>query len=292
MIEYDYPLFRPPSEANNIIIQVTLGCSYNNCSFCSMYKIKNYEVRKLEDVCKEIDTLVKVYPDAHKIFLADGDALSLSTNHLLKLLKYLQIAFVKLKRVSLYASAQNILSKSQKELELLRENKLNLIYYGIETGSDLILKKITKGVGQEDIIKSLNLASDSGIKISATVILGIGGKKYSKEHIEQTAKIINETRVNYLSTLQLGLEEDVKENFYKKFNDFTPLNDFKIFEEQKRFLELVNSTNKIIFRSNHASNSLHLAGVLPKDKDRLIQELNLALDIGESALVPKYFRGY
>ena len=214
MIDYDYPLFRPPAEANNIIIQVTLGCSYNNCSFCSMYKTKKYEVRKLEDVYKEIDTIARAYPATTKVFLADGDALALPSEHLLTLLKYLQKAFVKLRRVSLYASAQNILSKSQEELELLQKNRLTLIYYGIETGSNLILKKITKGVGQSDIIESLNLASSTGIKISATVILGIGGELYSNEHIEQTAKIINATRVNYLSTLQLGLEEDAKDNFY------------------------------------------------------------------------------
>ncbi len=246
MIEYNYPLFRPPAEANNIIIQVTLGCSYNNCSFCSMYKTKKYEVRKLEDVYKDIDAVARVYPDTRKIFLADGDALALSSEHLLSILKQLKKVLPKLNRVSLYSSAQNLLSKTQEELELLKENGLNLIYYGVETGSNLILKKITKGVEQEDIIESLRLASDAGIKISATVILGIGGKTYSSLHIQETAKIINSVRVNYLSTLQLGLEEDAKENFYKYFNDFTPLDDFEILQEQKHFIELLNPTNKII----------------------------------------------
>ncbi|MEN8303808.1 MAG: radical SAM protein [Campylobacterota bacterium] len=292
MIEYDYPLFRPPAEADNLIIQVTLGCSYNNCSFCSMYKTKNYEVRKLEDVYKDIDVVAVVYQDTHKIFLADGDALSLPSEHLLTILKYLQNSFPKLRRVSLYASSQNILSKTQEELKILYENKLNLIYYGIETGSDLILKNITKGVNQHEIIDSLNRASDSGMKISATVILGIGGEKYSKEHIEETAKIINATRVNYLSTLQLGLEEDAKENFHKHFNDFMALDDFQVLQEQKRFLELLHPTNKIIFRSNHASNALHLSGTLPRDKDRLVKKLDHALEIGEDAFIPSLFRGF
>jgi radical SAM superfamily enzyme YgiQ (UPF0313 family) len=292
MTEYDYPLFRPPAEAQNIIIQVTLGCSYNNCSFCSMYKTKNYEVRKLEDVFADIDTVVAVFPDTRKIFLADGDALALETEHLLTLLKYLQKSFPKLNRVSLYASTQNILAKSQEELELLKQNKLNLIYYGIESGSDVVLKKITKGVNQSDIIKSLNLASDSGIKISATVILGIGGKEYSSLHVEETAKIINTTKVNYLSTLQLGLEDDAKDNFYKYFSDFKPIDDLQILQEQKRFLELLSPTCRVIFRSNHASNALHLAGTLPKDKERLVEELKQALEVGNSALVPEYFRGF
>jgi len=292
MIEYDYPLFRPPAEADNLIIQATLGCSYNNCSFCSMYKTKSYEVRKLDDVYNDINAVAKAYPDTHKIFLADGDALALSSEHLLSILKKLQSSFPKLRRVSLYASAQNVLSKSQEELKTLYENKLNLIYYGIETGSNLLLKKITKGVSQSEIIDSLNRASGSGIKVSATVILGIGGEKYSQEHIAETAEIINATRVNYLSTLQLDLEEDAKENFYKHFSDFTPLDDSQILKEQKKFLELLYPTNKIIFRSNHASNALHLSGTLPRDKDRLMKELDYALEVGEGAFVPSAFRGF
>ena len=292
MIDYDYPLFRPPAEANNIIIQVTLGCSYNSCSFCSMYKTKSYQKRELTDIYQDIDIVAKSYPETHKVFLADGDALSLPTEYLLHILKYLQNTFPKLRRVSLYASAQNILNKSKEELKKLCDNKLNLIYYGIETGSDLILKKITKGVSQNEIISSLNKASETGMKISATVILGIGGERYSSEHIKETATIINSTKVNYLSTLQLGLEEDAKDNFYKHFNGFTPLDDSMILQEQKSFLELLNPTNKIIFRSNHASNALHLSGNLPKDKERLVKELDLALEIGNSAFIPNIFRGF
>jgi len=140
MIDYDYPLFRPPAEADNIIVQVTLGCSYNNCSFCSMYKTKKYQEKTLEIIYEDIDKLCLSYPLAHKIFLADGDALALSTNKLVKILEYLQSSFPRLRRVSTYASAQNLLEKSQEDLELLQKNKLNLIYYGIETGSNTVLK--------------------------------------------------------------------------------------------------------------------------------------------------------
>ncbi len=257
-----------------------------------MYTSKNYQVRDIEDIYKEIDELSSAYPQSRKIFLADGDALSLDTSYLLALLKYLKRSFVKLRRVSLYASAQNILNKSSEDLELLYANGLNLIYYGVESGSDVVLKKITKGVNQSEIIESLNKASDAGIKISATVILGIGGSKYSEVHIRDSAKIINETRVTYLSTLQLGLEEESKEKFYKNFSDFTMLDDHEILHEQKRFIALLNPSHKIIFRSNHASNALHLAGTLPRDKGRLVQELDLALNMGESAFVPKVFRGF
>jgi radical SAM superfamily enzyme YgiQ (UPF0313 family) len=292
MIDYSFPLYRPPAEANNIIIQATYGCSHNNCTFCSMYKSKKYQVRKIEDIFKEIDTLANMYPDANKVFLADGDALSLPTGYLVEVLQYLKSSFLKLGRVSVYATAQNVLEKSDQELQLLRENYLNLIYYGIETGNDELLKKINKGVTASQIIESLNKASRANIKISATVILGIGGEAYTYEHIKDTAAIINNTTVNYLSTLQLGLEEDVRERFLKHFDNFKILNDYQVLDEQKRFLELLNPINKVIFRSNHASNAFHLAGTLPKDTMRLLQELGLALAIGERALVPNRFRGF
>lgn len=257
-----------------------------------MYKTKSYEVRDLEDIFKDIDILANNYPKANRIFLADGDAFSLASEHLLILLDYLQKSFPRLSRVSTYASTQNILGKSKKELELLCKYKLNLFYYGIETGSDILLKKITKGVNQEDIITSLNHATEAGVKVSATVILGIGGEKYSTLHIEETAKVINTTKVTYLSTLQLGLEDDAKENFYRHFDDFTMLDDEQILNEQKGFLELLEPSNKVIFRSNHASNALHLSGTLPKDRERLVQELEMALHVGKAAFVPKVFRGF
>ena len=291
-LNYDYPLFRPPAEANNIILQITLGCSYNACSFCSMYKDKKYKVQDINSIYEDINMLSTSYPNATKIFLADGDALAVESEFLLLILRYLNKKFLKLRRVSLYASAQNILSKSDKELNLLYENNLKLIYFGIESGNDTVLKKITKGVTQSEIITSLNIASKAKIKISATVILGIGGKAYSYDHIKDTAYIVNNTTINYLSTLQLGLEDDVVDKFHSHFKDYIALDDFEILDEQKRFIELLNPTNKVIFRSNHASNALHLSGTLPKDKNRLLEELNIAHSIGENALIPPLNRGF
>ena len=289
---YDYPLYRPPAEANNIIIQATYGCSYNNCSFCSMYVDKKFKVRELKDIYKEIDVLALNYPDATKVFLADGDALSLDTQYLVKILKYLSKSFLRLRRVSLYASTQNILNKTQDELELLQENNLKLIYFGIESGNNTILNKITKGVTQKEMIDSLKKVSNANIKISATVILGIGGSTYSKEHIKDTAYLVNNTTINYLSTLQLGLDDDIKDRFYKNFNDFKLMDDGEIMCEQKSFMELLNPINKVIFRSNHASNAFHLSGTLPKDKQKLLDDINYALGIGEDAFVPKDYRGF
>jgi len=293
MLNYDYPLYRPPAEADNVILQATYGCSYNNCSFCSMYKSKSYTVRPIKELFAEIDTLAAIEPDARKVFLADGDALALPTEYLLELLIYLEKAFTKLSRVSLYATAQNLLEKSLDELKRLQEHKLTLIYFGIETGNNLLLKKINKGVSGSDMIKALNKASQAEIKSSVTVILGIGGLQYTQEHIRDTAALINQTTVTYLSTLQLGLAEDVKERFLNHFNhQFMMLDDHQVLDEQQRFLELLNPVNKVIFRSNHASNALHLKGTLPKDRDRLLLELKIAQSIGEKALVPDAFRGF
>ena len=289
---YTYPLFRPPAEANNVIVQVTYGCSYNKCSFCSMYKDKKFETRTLEEIYNNIDILASNYPTASRVFLADGDALTLDSKTLLKILQYLNKKFLKLRRVSLYASAQNILSKSPEELQSLYANKLKLVYFGIETGDNTVLKKITKGVTKEEMIEALNKVSASGIKTSATVILGLAGKNYTKQHIKNTADIVNQTTINYLSTLQLGLEDDVIDKFYKHFDDFIPLNDLEVLDEQKRFIEQINPTNQVIFRSNHASNALHLKGTLPKDKERLLEELNIVEGLGEEALIPKYFRSF
>jgi radical SAM superfamily enzyme YgiQ (UPF0313 family) len=292
MLNYDYPLFRPPAEADNLILQVTLGCSHNNCSFCSMYKTKKYSQRSLEDIFYEIDSVSNFHIDIKKIFLADGDALSMDSSKLLKILQYLKRSFPSLRRVSCYASAQNILTKSDDELKELYENGLKLLYYGIETGDEMLLKKITKGVNRMQIIDSLNKASTAGMKISATVILGLGGKEHTKEHIKNTADIINKTSINYLSTLQLGLEDEVKKKFYSKFENFVHLDDSEILNEQKRFLEQIDTDNKIIFRSNHASNAFHLAGNLPKDKEKLLKQIKKVLAVGESIFIPKRFRGF
>ena len=249
-------------------------------------------IRSIEELAREIELLSWHYPDANKVFLADGDALSLPTEHLAKLLRLLKNAFPRLSRVSLYATAQNFLEKSIDELKELKVGGLSLAYFGIETGNDTLLEKIDKGVNASQIIEALHRAHEAGIKISSTVILGIGGLEYTHEHIRDTVKLINSAPMTYLSTLQLGLEEGIKERFCKSFNVFTPLSDLQILQEQQNLLSFIHPLQKIIFRSNHASNALHLAGTLPKDTVRMISEIDDALKIGEGAMVPGWMRGF
>ena len=292
MINYSFPLYRPPAEADNVIVQATYGCSHNGCSFCSMYKSKRYVARTLGDVCVEIDALASHDPGARRVFLADGDALSLPTGHLLELLAYLKRAFPKLGRVSSYASAQNLLEKPEAELKALREAGLTLLYYGIESGNDTVLAKINKGVTAEQMAASLQRAERAGMKLSATVILGIGGREHSEAHIRDTAALVNAVRVTYLSTLQLGLDPEIETSFLRRFGSFTMPTDAELLGEQRQFLELLRPENRVIFRSNHASNALHLAGTLPGDAPRLLSEIDAALEAGERAFVPPFFRGF
>ncbi|MFO7640416.1 MAG: radical SAM protein, partial [Candidatus Competibacteraceae bacterium] len=203
LIDYDLPLWRPPSEADSFILQVTLGCSFNRCSFCSMYRTKHYAVRPLEEVREEIRAMARADPGVRRVFLADGDALAAPTEHLLAVLDILHATFPRLERASSYALPANLLKKSVDELTRLRENGLTLLYYGIETGSVELLKRITKGATPEAMVTGLTKAKQAGLRISATMILGLGGQTYWREHIDATTDLVNRVELDYLSTLQL-----------------------------------------------------------------------------------------
>jgi len=285
------PLYRPPSEGDNLIIQVTLGCSFNQCSFCAMYRSKAYSQRPLAVVVDDIRKAAKAWPDARRVFLADGDALVLPTEHLLQILDALHRALPQLSRVSCYATPSNILNKSHEELSLLKENGLNLLYLGIESGSNMILKKITKGATQKGIAQAMEKAFQADLKVSGTVILGLGGKTHWQEHIDGTIALLNSAPITYLSTLQLHLEPNMKEEFLRKFGEpFETQDDRAILLEQQRLISGLNPPKPLIFRSNHASNALALAGNLPKDKDKLLSQLQSALD-GQAPLRPWSIRG-
>lgn len=290
-LTYDMPLYRPPSEGDNLIIQATLGCSFNQCSFCAMYRSKQYLARPLEAVTADIRQAARDWPDAQRIFLADGDALTLPTAHLLALLQELAAAFPRLARVSCYATPANLLRKSAEELTLLRQHRLSLLYVGVESGSDVMLKKITKGATARGIAEALHKAYVSDMKVSATVILGLGGAEHSEEHIAGTIALLNQAPVTYLSTLQLYLDDSIHDEFLRKFGEpFTALDDLAILQEQRQLISGLNPPQAVIFRSNHASNALALAGNLPRDKEKLLRQLDEAI-AGARPLRPLFMRG-
>ena len=289
-MNYDFPLWRPPSEGDNLIIQATLGCGFNNCTFCSMYKIKEYVERPLEAVFADIEQAARLWPEATRVFLADGDAYGLPTDVLAAICDKLRQCFPGLTRVSAYATPFNLLKKSVEEIQALKAAKLSLVYVGIESGSDLILKKIAKGTAKV-MEQGLARATQGGLKVSATVITGLGGKTHWRDHIDATADLINRVPVTYLSTLQLGLEAEVAPRFFERFGEaFQWQDDHGVLEELHRLVERLHPPSPVIFRSNHASNALPLAGTLPKDKAKVLAQIEQAMT-GERGLRPAWIRG-
>jgi hypothetical protein len=277
---YDLPLYRPPSEARSLIIQATIGCSFNRCTFCSMYKSKAFRPRPLEAVCADIASAARMRPGTQRVFLADGDALCLPTEHLAAVLDALAAAFPRLERVSLYATPIDLGRKSQAELRRLGDEGLTLAYLGVESGSAAVLARVRKGATAETIESGIARARAAGLAISATVILGLGGRTLWREHIDDTARLINRAPPDYLSTLQLRLEDGGGAEFLARFQrdgeTFLWQDDEGILAEQERLIEALDPGEPVVFRSNHASNCLPLSGTLPKDRDRLLALIALA----------------
>ncbi len=291
MLDYDQPLYRPPSEGANLIIQATIGCSFNQCTFCSMYRSKDYRARARDEVFADIAAAARERPDAHRVFIADGDAMGLPTAELLAILGRLESSFADLQRVSCYATPINLLKKTAGELAALKAAKLSLVYLGIESGSGDILKRIKKGATRQSMTRAIGRARDAGIKVSAMVILGLGGRLRWRDHIEGTAELINAAPPTFLSTLQLHLEEDAREGFMENFGGpFEFQDDAGVLAELESLVAALNPPAPVIFRSNHASNCLPLAGNLPGDRDRLLAEIRAARK-GSAALRPEALRG-
>ena len=274
MLNYDAPLYRPPSEAKSLIFQVTLGCSFNECSFCDMYRSKYYSERSWEEVKSEIDLMAKTMPETTRIFLADGDALNLSTEYMIQIVEYVYQKFPKLERVSCYAMPMNLLKKTAEELEMMNKAGLNRLYLGIETGNDIILKKVTKGATQSTMIKACNKAKDAGFTLSCMVILGLGGNKYTKENAVDTAKVINAVQPDYVGALTLYLENGIKEEFLTKFEgEFERLTDSEAIDELELLISEINVDNAIVFRANHGSNAYNIGGTFPQDKQEMLEKI-------------------
>lgn len=279
--EYDYPLYRPPSEAYSLIIQATLGCSQNKCTFCSMYKSKKFTIKPLEQIKKEIDFFRIYVKKAERIFLADGDALIMPMKILKEIFIYINEKFPEAERISLYGSPKSILLKTPEELLELKKLGLGLIYLGVESGSDKILSSVKKGVSREEIIAAGKKVKKVGIPLSVTAIAGLGGKENSIEHAVETASLISEINPDYFGVLTLMLEEGTELlEEYKKGN-FIPLSSSEILEETKLMIKNINVKEKCIFRSNHASNYVSLKGTLPYEKENILKTIDSALENNE-----------
>ncbi len=291
-IIYDYPLYRPPSEANSMIFQVTLGCSFNKCSFCNMYRTKEYSERPWEEIKAEIDMAAKFYPDTKRVFVADGDAINLPKDRIIQILQYLRLKFPELERVSCYAMPMNLLQKKDDELKEMRAAGLDMFYIGIESGNDTVLRKVTKGATYKTIVQACQKARRNGYVLSCMVILGLGGKTYTKEHIEDTARILSETAPDYVGALTLHLEEGIYEEFMTKFGEpFVPLDDSDVLDELEALVTNFSPKTPVMFRANHASNVYSIGGTLPEDRVKVLTLIK-SLKSHPEMLKPKFLRRF
>jgi len=288
---YDEPVFRPPSEAGSLIIQATLGCSWNKCAFCEMYSSKKFRARPESDVFNEIKDFASYGGDVRKVFLADGNATVLSTDRLLRIMEVINETFPKVRRISSYALPADLISKSDEELKQLFEAGLKLLYIGIESGDDELLKLINKSETAASTIEGINKAQKAGIQCSVMVLNGLGGKKYSQQHAINSAKLLNEIQPDFLSTLVLSFPYG-EEHYKTKFaGDYQSMSTGELLAELKLFLEFTD-LKSTVFRSDHASNYLILKGILGRSKQGMIEKLEAAISDPESAgLRPEYMRG-
>lgn len=281
-------VFRPPSEANSFILRLTIGCAHNRCTFCGMYKDVQFRVRPHAEIQQQIQRASTYADQIRRVFLADGNALCLKTDTLLTIMQELKHALPKLSRITCYGGPQDILRKSHEDLTALRAAGLQIIYLGIESGDDQVLADVSKGATADEMIAAGQKVLAAGIKLSTMIILGLGGKDHSKQHAINSAAVVNAINPTMLSALTLMLHEGTKMRHDADNGSFQPLSPYEIVLELNEFVSHLNVTNPCIFRANHASNLLPLAGTLPMDKDSLLKSIEAATKMLRSQTQPTY----
>lgn len=274
-MRYEEPVFRPPSEGGSYILQVSIGCSHNKCTFCSMYKTKKFRLRSMQEIKEDIAEAARCYPQLQRVFLADGDALALDQEVQLTVLEDLYAAFPRLERVGIYANPHNILEKEEAQLAELRRKGLQILYLGIESGWAKVLEDVRKGATPKEMILAGRKALEAGFLLSATVILGLAGKEGSRQHAMETARVVSAINPQYLGALTLMLNRHAPLLRKTEKGEFQPLNPREILEEQEILIAHLE-TEGCVFRSNHASNYLSLKGTLKEDREKLLQQIQMA----------------
>jgi len=287
-LKYEGRLFRPPSEAKSLIIQITIGCSHNRCTFCSMYKEKKFRIRDIEEIRNDLNECRKKYTSVGRIFLADGNGLSVSNADLELILKEINDIFPECKRVGIYGAPKDILRKTDKEISKLKELGLGIIYLGIESGSDKVLSQVKKGVTAKEMIEAGKKVVKSGIILSTMIISGLGGKALFKEHAIESAKVVSAINPNFVALLTLLVEPNTE--IYDDINSgkIKLLTAKEVLDETEIFIKNID-VDKCVFRSNHASNYISLGGELPEDKELLLDLIKEAKN-EEYDLKEEFFR--
>jgi len=289
-MKYEGMIFRPPSEAESLILQVTVGCSYNRCTFCGAYREKTFRVKSFEEIQKDIDEVSSCHLPIRRVFLADGDALIIPQKELLQILFYLRKKLKGLERIGIYANAKDILRKDVEELKALKNLGIGIIYLGLESGNPEVLKRIKKNATIEQLIHAGKRVKESGILLSVTVILGIGGVEHSQVHAKDTAKVLSEMEPDYVGALSLMIVPETpieREIDTGKLILPTP---FGLIQELETMIENSHMT-RCFFASNHASNYLPLRIQLPEEKEEALRRIREVLKRKDPALLrPEYLR--
>ncbi len=292
-IRYIEPVFRPPSEAESLILPLTDGCSWNHCTFCEMYTDpqKRFRARSEEETIETIRRCGEQFgTGVRRVFLADGDALVLPSRRLLAVLEAIRQYLPGVHRISSYCLPRNLRKKPPAELKALAAAGLSLVYVGAESGDDEVLTRINKGETFETTREALDKLADAGIHRSVMILNGLGGTARSNQHADNSARLINATQPEYLATLVVSFPKG-ETRFQEAFQGWEPLEQRQLFEEMERFLGGLE-LRRTIFRSDHASNWLSLRGTLGADKERLLQEIRLAIEAPQQAnLRPAWSRG-
>jgi len=290
-IEYRGRVYRPPSEAESLILQATLGCSYNRCTFCGMYRDKPFRVRPFEELRDEIHEARRVLGPVRKVFLADGDALVAKASFLLRILEELKAAFPGLRRVSVYASPQSIRVRTVEEMTVLREAGLTLYYLGIESGHDAVLERLRKGVDSEEMIVCGRKVHQAGVRLSTMILLGAGGRELSLAHARESARVVSAIGPRFVSTLVMTPVPETPLWDADRRGEVDRLEPLELARELRELVAGLALTGTV-FRSNHASNYLALAGTLPKDKARMLEALDRVIsDPRNAPFRPDWARG-
>ncbi|MFH1368639.1 MAG: radical SAM protein [Elusimicrobiota bacterium] len=288
---YEGTVIRPPSEADSLIFQVTLGCTDNSCIFCPAYKDKKFKIKEISDIEREMKYAAGMFPGTRKIFLADGDAIAVGQEKLVKILELAEKYFPGLTRAGIYGSIKSLENKSVEDLKELKALKLGIIYLGFETGDPDVYKFIGKYGSPQGNIDACEKVKEAGIRTNVTVISGLGGKDMSRAHAENTAKMLNRAQPDQIAALTLMIVPGTKLHAMKEKGEFKPLDDFEFLAELKILIENLEDF-RCQFFANHASNYYPIAARFPKDKPAVIAELTRLLNAGDkSGLRPEWTRG-
>ncbi len=289
-MRYEGAIYRPPSEADSLIIQITIGCSHNKCTFCGSFKDKKFRVRSFDEIKEDVEEAKAYGRYIKKVFLADGDALILPQKMLLPIVKLIKDSFPKLERIGVYGNTKSILKKSVEDLKELKRLGVGIIYLGVESGDQVTLDRVNKGTTLDKTAEAAKRVKDAGIVLSVTVLLGLGGVERSRIHAEETGKFLSRLDPEYAGALSVILVPGTALAEAVKKGTFEVPNPYQLLEELAIMIENTNVTHTF-FASNHASNYLPVKAWLPEDKEKTLKAIRYVLDQKDPALLrPEFMR--